>query len=113
MYDANGNLTSVSDIREIPQNGEPVLTTTVYVYDTLDRLAEVINPEGNKVVYTRNAEGLVTDEVYKDRDGNVVAHKSYGYAIPHRMTSMTEHILGGPQPQDPVTTIYGYNVSLR
>jgi len=49
-YDANGNLTSMTDWTG----------TTCYTYDVLDRLARVDGPDGNTVLYWYDAVGNIT-----------------------------------------------------
>ncbi len=93
-YDANGNLTSVTDptgaITTYSYNGENQQTsstdalgeTTTYAYDTRARVAEVVDPNNHSTRYAYNAAGDLTTRT--DAKNHTT---TYGYDDDHQQIS--------------------------
>jgi len=105
LYDLNGNR---AEQREINGGGEEV---TSYQYDALDRLGEVVHPDGlagpsTTVTYAYDAAYNRTDERVEDTaSGSVIEDRGYVYDERDRLTQIDDRL-------DPTASIsYAYDVN--
>jgi RHS repeat-associated protein len=78
-YDGNGNILSKDDVKG----------TTVYSYDSMDRLISVTEPGVKATVYTYDPAGNRATESFSV-NGNLAASVSYAYDERNRLTGMAE-----------------------
>jgi YD repeat-containing protein len=81
-FDANGNVVSMSD----------ATGTTLYQYDTYDRLVQVDDPNEGFVIYGYDLVGNIITRVYGNRkgmrDGEDYTHIQYTFDADNRITSV-------------------------
>ena len=77
-YDLEGNL----DLVRLPncvEVGVGCAFSLDYTYDTVNRLTEIIDPFGNKIVYTYDTEGNRTREEYRDASSVVRRFTNFNF----------------------------------
>jgi RHS repeat-associated protein len=83
-YDSVGNL----DFIRLPncvETGVGCAFSLDYTYDSVNRLKEIVDPVGNKIVYTYDTEGNRTREEYRDPAATVKRFTSFKYDTFNRL----------------------------
>ncbi len=103
-WDLEGNL----DLVRLPNCVEAGLGCAFsldYTHDTVNRLTEVLDPLGNKVVYTYDTEGNRTREEYRDASAVVQSFTNFGHDDFNRLeyTYFTNIV-----PEDPASVFFKF-----
>ncbi len=78
VYDLEGNLDLIRHPNCV-ETGPSCAFSVDYTYDTVNRLKEVVDPFGNKIVYTYDTEGNRTREEYRDSISAVQKFTNFSY----------------------------------